>query len=507
MASLGVTPAIVERATRLGRVRGTERLGVEAYRGLRYALPARRFEAAEPFDTPWSGTHDGTSFKAMACQDLNPRAHRMVYGSPPEGEVAEDCLFLNIYAPQLTPAAPRPVIVFIHGGSFTGGGANLYDGTALARGADAVVVCVNYRLGIFAAFDLAWLGTERDGGGQHWLGDQITALRWIRDNIGDYGGDPDLVTIIGESAGAVSVGALCAAPQASGLVHRAVACSTGYPINDPSTDVVGAIARLRRCNRGRAVDYLRAAPAHELMAIQKRGRRVTPNPVSHTPLLPGDPGELIRARGSKAVPLITGYATHEGLMLELLLKHGTGLPSPLPQLLSHLVSRAVAQHAAHGKANVPAYLKRLKTATGSIGFGSRFNDLIWTDGFRRGATEYCEATGGAGSSAWLYVMDIPMRFAGRRIPASHGIDLSLTFGVWDDPAHTVPDFTDTPNAPELGRRWVQMLGHFARNGEPGEALGRWPAYETQSRASLRLDAAGFRVEHDVDAMFRRAVWN
>lgn len=507
MEAPGVTSAIVERSTRLGRVRGIERLGVETYRGLRYPLPVRRFEAAEMFGAPWSGTCDATTFKAMACQDLNRRAHRVLYGSPPEGEVAEDCLFLNIHAPQASSSAPRPVIVFIHGGSFTGGGANLYDGTALARGADAVVVCINYRLGIFAAFDLAWLGTGGDGGGQHWLGDQITALRWIRDNIADYGGDPDLVTIIGESAGAVSVGALCAAPEAEGLVHRAVACSTGYPVSDPSTDVVGTIARLRRCSREQAVAYLRAAPARELMAIQKRGRSVTPKPVSHTPLLPGDPGELIRVRGSKAVPMIAGYATHEGLMLELLLKHGAGLPSPLPQLLSHLISKGVAQHAAHGKANVPAYLKRLKAATGSIGFGSRFNDLIWTDGFRRGAAEYCEATSGAGGSAWLYVMDIPMRFAGQRIPASHGIDLSLTFNVWDDPAHTVPDFTDTPDAPELGRRWVRMLGHFARSGEPGEPLGQWPAYEMQSRASLRVDAAGFQVEHDVDAMFRRMVWN
>jgi carboxylesterase type B len=115
-------------------------------------------------------------------------------------------------------------------------------------------------------------------------------------------------------------------------------------------------------------------------------------------------------------------------------------------------------------------------------------------------------TGAAGGKAYLYRMDIPMRFAGKRIPASHGIDLSLTFNVWDDPAHSVPDFTDHPGAAALGRRWVRMLGHFARTGEPGDTLGEWPVYEAGRRASLRMDGAGFQLEHDLDGQFRREVW-
>ncbi|HSW14076.1 MAG TPA: carboxylesterase family protein [Solimonas sp.] len=494
----------MERPTRLGRVRGIERLGVETYRGLRYAEPPQRFRSSVLAASPWEGVYDATRFKAMAAQsEIIPE----VYGPAPEAAYSEDCLLLNIHVPQAPASAPRPVIFFIHGGSFTGGSAHCYDGTALALGADAVVVCINYRLGLFAALDLEWLGTERDGAGQLWLGDQITALQWVRDNIADYGGDPRLVTIIGESAGAVSVAALCAAPQAEGLVHRAVACSTGYMIPDPSRDVVGVVAKARRKTRQEALDYLKAASTEELIALQKRGKQLSPIPVSGTPLLPGRMDDLIRARGPKAVPMIAGYATHEGVSLELMVKAVTGLPRMVISVIATFAAHGIAMHAAGGKAKVKDYLRRLKKATGNIGFGSAFSDLVWTDGFRHGAVEYAEATTEAGSQAWIYVMDVPMRFAGQSIPSSHGIDLALTFNVGDDPEHTVPKFADHPRAVELERRWVSMLGHFARHGEPGPSLGNWPPYQPALRASMQVSCDGCSVGHDVEALYRQQVWS
>lgn len=498
-----MTVSTVERSTRLGRVRGIERLGVETYRGLRYAEPPQRFRASVQAKTPWTGVRDATRFGPMPPQ---ASVHAEVYGPTPDAPFSEDCLVLNIHTPKSDDGQARPVIFFIHGGSFTGGSGNFYDGTALAKGADAVVVCINYRLGVFAAFDLDWLGTERDGGGQLWLGDQINALQWVRDNIADYGGNPDLVTVIGESAGAVSVAALCVAPKAAGLVHRAVACSTGYLIGDPSNDVVKVIAKTRRCSREQAIDYLCAASTDELMDLQRRGKALSPRPVSNTPLLPASPEALIQARGKTAVPMIAGYATHEGASLDLMLKLAVKLPRPLLALISHLVSLGIASHGAKGKVHARAYLKRLKRATGQFGFGRGFNDLVWTDGFRRGAMEYAEETTRAGSRGYVYVMDIPMRFAGQMIESSHGIDLALTFNVWEDPEHTVPMFAEHPNAAALGRRWVKMLGHFARTGEPGDALGHWPVFDASSRASMLVAAEACKVEHDAAELFRTKVW-
>lgn len=497
-----MTRATVERSTRLGRIRGFERLGVETYRGIRYAQN-ERFRASVLAASPWQGIYDGTTFKAMAMQaEIVPE----VYGPAPDAAYAEDCLFLDVYVPKGPAASLRPVILFIHGGSFTGGSGHCYDGTALALGADAIVVCINYRLGVFAGLDLEWLGTDRDGQGQLWLGDQINALRWVRDNIADYGGDPGRVTIVGESAGAVSVAALCAAPQAEGLVHRAVACSTGYMIPEASTDVVGVIAKSMRKSREDALAWLKTASSEDLIGLQKRGKQLTPTPVASTPLLPGLMEDLIRKRGPKAVPLIAGYATHEGVSLELMVKAATGLPLPIIRIIAHLASKGIAMHGAKGRANAKAYLRRLKKATGSLGFGSGFNDLVWTDGFRRGAIDYAQATTQAGGRAWIYSMDIPMRFGGKSIPSSHGIDLALTFNPGDDPEHTVPAFADHPQATALARRWTAMLGHFARHGEPGVALGVWPSYEPVRRASLRVAGEGCVVQDDAEALFRREVW-
>ena len=497
-----MTTNTVERATRLGRVRGFERLGVENYRGLRYA-EAERFRSSVQVAAPWEGVYDATRFKAMAMQ---PAIVPELYGPVPDAPYSEDCLYLDVYAPQAPSATPRPVIFFIHGGSFTGGSGHCYDGTALARGADAIVVCINYRLGVFAALDLDWLGTDRDGQGQLWLGDQINALRWVRDNIADYGGDPNLVTIIGESAGAVSVAALCSAPKAEGLVHRAVACSTGYMIPEASRDVIDTMAKLRRKSREETLAYLKDVSAEELIGWQKRGKQLSPTPVSGTTLLPGDMAELIQARGAKAVPLIAGFATHEGVSLELMVKAATGLPRLVISVIATFAAHGIAMHAAGGKANVKDYLRRLKKATGNIGFGSAFSDLVWTDGFRRGAVDYVAATTRAGGKGWVYTMDIPMRVAGQSIASSHGIDLALTFNVSDDPQHSVPRFADHPKAPELERRWVAMLGHFARHGEPGPALGDWPAHEAKNRSSMLVSCEGCSVQQDAERLYREQVW-
>src|SRR5262245_23666010 len=126
------TTGTVERSTRLGRVRGIERLGVETYRGLRYAGPVPRFQPATLATSPWNGTYDATAHKPMALQPVASRAIEAIYGPMPNAQFAEDCHFLNIHVPKAPTASARPVIVFIHGGSFAFGGANFYDGTALA---------------------------------------------------------------------------------------------------------------------------------------------------------------------------------------------------------------------------------------------------------------------------------------------------------------------------------------------------------------------------------------
>lgn len=214
--------------TRKGRVRGRAEAGLAVFRGLPFARPPvgpLRFAAPEPAPA-WTGTRDCTRFAPSASQNGALIGPVMSLGI---GRTAEDCLYLNVW----TPAADRghrPVLVWIHGGAFVLGSGSqmLYDGAALARRGDVVVVTLNYRLGALGFLRLGERFGERlPATGNEGLLDQVAALEWVRDEIEAFGGDPGQVTIFGESAGAMSCATLLAMPRARGLFHRAILQSGG----------------------------------------------------------------------------------------------------------------------------------------------------------------------------------------------------------------------------------------------------------------------------------------
>ncbi len=225
-----VEPPLV--AAPAGQVRGKRRGGLNVFRGIPFALAPvgeRRWKPPSPVP-PWKNVLDATEF-GPAC--IQPRRSPGSIYAEPLAAVDEDCLSLNIWTPG--DAKDAPVFIWIHGGSLIWGASSepLYDGTKLAeRG--LVVVSVNYRLGVFGYLAHPELSAESPDGvsGNYGLLDQIAALRWVRDNIAAFGGDPANVTIAGESAGALSVMYLMAAPSARGLFARAIAQS-GYMISTP----------------------------------------------------------------------------------------------------------------------------------------------------------------------------------------------------------------------------------------------------------------------------------
>ncbi|MEE1563699.1 MAG: carboxylesterase family protein, partial [Acidimicrobiales bacterium] len=208
--------------TACGTVRGRHRRGVQLFAGIPYAEPPvgdRRFAPPTPHDS-WDGTRDALRFGKAAPQ------------LPGEGLTNrvllawdEDCLTLNVVTPAADDAR-RPVYVWIHGGAYQHGqGATpWYDGTSFAIRGDIVVVTINYRLGALGFCHLSpHLGDRFASAGVNGFLDQLAALGWVRDNIAAFGGDPDRVTVGGESAGAFSVCNVLASPHAAGLVHRAIA--------------------------------------------------------------------------------------------------------------------------------------------------------------------------------------------------------------------------------------------------------------------------------------------
>ena len=351
--------------TRLGEIRGIRKGGVLHFRGIRYAAPPveeRRFLPPLP-SSPWTGTYDATAFPNRAMQP------DMAVLGEPVGATSEDCLFLNIVTPA-AEGAGRPVLFWIHGGGFVNGSANEYDGSVLAARGDVVVVTVNYRLGLFGFLDLSAFGDAFAGSASNGLRDQVLALEWVRDNIADYGGDPDNVTIFGESAGGHSVHALLAAPSADGLYHKAIAHSPGTA-NQPPPDVATPLVDALGCRPDQLVEKLRAMSADELLGVQGTvpgvGGGVDGTVVTRST------DDAISARGERGVPLIAGTNRDEGkFFTALYAAFDPGFAPP---------NEGLARSITEG-GDPSAYLAALKAAHPGAD-AIEIHERVWGDMFRK----------------------------------------------------------------------------------------------------------------------------
>jgi para-nitrobenzyl esterase len=288
---------------------------VRAFRGIPFAAPpvgALRWRPPQPV-VPWTGVHDGSAFGADPMQIVEPRRASRAPG------VSEDCLTLNVWAPAAVPAGGAPVLVWFDGGGFTAGsGARAStDGERLAR-LGAVVVTVNYRVGVFGylAHPLLTAESAHGSSGNYGLLDQLAALRWVREEIAAFGGDPARVTAFGESAGGASVALLLVSPLARGLVDRVIMESPGSfrplcPLAD--AERAGSVV-------GDDLETMRAIPAVALLALNAkinpavRGLTI-PRPLR--PIIDGwvidrDEPEAFHTGAFAPLPAIVGTNANEG---------------------------------------------------------------------------------------------------------------------------------------------------------------------------------------------------
>jgi para-nitrobenzyl esterase len=303
--------------TATGVVRGRQEGGLAVFRGIPFARPPTgrlRFAAPQPA-AAWDGEREASAFGS-------PPPQSATYGPAP-APFDDDWLTLNVWTPAPDPAARRPVMVWIYGGAYKVGSADApgYDGARLAREGGLVVVTFNYRTGVEGFAQIQGAPANRG------LLDQVAALEWVRGNITAFGGDPDLVTVFGQSAGAGSVAALLAAPLAAGLFRRAIAQSVpGIYYSAPlAADIAGAIAAelgLRAtADELSGVDPVRLVAAgdavdRKLGQYQDRWGRValtaTPfAPVVDGEVLPATPWQALAAGRGRGVPLITGHTRDE----------------------------------------------------------------------------------------------------------------------------------------------------------------------------------------------------
>ncbi|MFZ8931885.1 MAG: carboxylesterase/lipase family protein [Pseudomonadales bacterium] len=448
--------------------------GTAVFKAIPYALPPtgpRRWAAPEPA-TAWAGVRDGRDFSPQCIQAPYPSAS--VFARP-HRPTSEDCLYLNVWT--ANPKGKAPVMVWIHGGGLTRGtgATDAYDGAALAR-QGVVVVTINYRLGVmgFLAHPALSATDPESVSGNYGFLDQAQALRWVRDHIGAFGGDPSQVTIFGESAGARSVHALLAMPSARGLFHRAIAQSGGG--FSPTQALRDEVHGLRSAEAwgmelgdrlgSQSVEALRALPAGEVQrAAEGLGLPLTT--VVDGVVMPMQPGDLYRAGQMAKVPVLLGFNKDEGTSLTA--------PSQRPktrEALNEGFERRFGPHAPRLLAHYAGDPER-----------------AWLDAFRDQRfgwemVSWGDAAAAAEQPAYLYYFTHhPSGPYAAQLRAYHAGEIRYAF----DNVALNPDATDADYA--LGKMMSGYWVAFAKTGDPNhEGAPPWPLWVPETRPFLELGA-------------------
>lgn len=438
---------------RAGTVEGRwEAGGTAVFRGVPYAAPptgALAFAAPRPPE-PWDGVRDAGAF--------GPTAPKVPYEGPyaallSDPEIpGEDCLTVNVWTPEPGPGARLPVMVWLHGGAHARGSSAVpvYDGSAFARDG-VVLVSVNFRLGVLG------YGLFPDAPANRGLLDQIAALEWVRDNIGAFGGDPARVTVFGESAGAISVGALLAAPRAEGLFARAV-LQSGAPEALPREHVRAMVRRMASLLKVPATAAaFEGAGLPALLAAQRAVLRRS-SPVLGGPAfgLVTDPGTLpqdpLEAATASALPLLVGWTSQE---------HRLWLaPTGAVPLLDRLGPLTVALgrlRSGKDRAAVRALRAALPGAGPADLAGHLLTDRLLRDPLRRLA--------GARRAAPSHLYEFAWPSGVPGLGACHALELGFVFDTLGVPESAWLAGPEAPQAlaDEMHAAWVR----FAVTGDPG----------------------------------------
>jgi para-nitrobenzyl esterase len=489
----------VRASTAIGIVEGFTRDGVNRWRSIPYARPPvgpLRFRAPQPAE-PWAGVRHCHGFTSCAPQQ---RRYTML-GVNKYQSMSEDCLTLNVVTPENPSAEPLPVMVFVHGGGYILGSSAtpLYDGAALARGG-CVYVSVNYRLGALGCLDLSSLSTaDITIDSNLYLRDLVLALRWVRDNIAAFGGDPDNVTVFGESAGAHAVAALLAVPAAKGLFARAISESPASGMvrsREVSAQFASRYAALLGLSPGDAAAGLLQLSTTELIAAQERlieegmQNRLGAfpiGPVFGDDCLPLDPVVAMRRGVAHRLPLIVGTNADEGRLFTRFLRL---LPTTEPMIEALLADTDPAARE-RITAAYPGYPSQ--SACVRLGGDFAFGSAAWQ----------IAAAHGSNAPTYLYRYDFaPRLFHWSGLGATHATELLAVFDVYRSRFGALLTAAADRGAAlrvsnEIQGRWRS----FSRTGVPGDD---WPAYTDSDRAVMVLDRK-CRVEFDPHPE-RRMAW-
>jgi para-nitrobenzyl esterase len=415
---------------------------------------------------------------------MAPQNGRLGIATAVQGRsISEDCLSLNIWSPG-ADRQKRPVMVYLHGGGFVFGSGSdpLYDGTSFATQHDIVVVTCNYRLGLLGLLYLGDLVGEAYAQGNTSLLDQIAALQWVHDNIAAFGGDPGQVTIMGESAGAMSIGNLLGMPAARGLFHRAIlesgASTSVLLTREQATGIAQSVLQKLELRAAQAL-ALTEVPAETLLTVQDEVDREWKGLTAFAPVidgvtLPEHPLRLTAEGASPPVPLLIGSNRDEWRLFSVLL--GADMEETKTELSQTFGAATRHVHEIYTSARA-----------------DHAPDLAWSDMqgdrvFRIPAIRQAEAQARRGAQVWMYRFDWVSPALGEELGACHGLEMPFVWNRLDDPlAHLLLGYV-SPALQRLSSRIHAAWAAFIRTGAPDSAaLADWPPYDLTHRTTMLLN--------------------
>jgi para-nitrobenzyl esterase len=456
--------------TTLGRVRGSSENGLHVFRGIRYGT-AERFRAPRA-PKPTAGVIDAFRFGPSAPQ----RGDRYKPQS-------EDCLYLNVWTTEARGGAKRPVMVYIHGGAYSSGSVvdPLNDGRHLASHGDVVVVTVNHRLNAFGYLYLARLDPRFPDSGNAGQLDLILALKWIRDNIAGFGGDPARVMVFGQSGGGAKIATMMGMPAARGLFHRAATMS-GQQVT--ASGPLNATARARA--------YLDALKANPGDLLEMPSERLVEATTAIDPILGGGVyfGPVLDMRWLARHPFwpdANPQSNHIPMMLGNTRDETRAFIDPKGPKLQGLDWSNIAERMApelrvdiHPEWVVSQYRERFPNwSPERVFYAATTAGRSWP-----GQVIEADARAAAGTRTWVYQLDFQSPVEPWR-GAPHTLDIPLVFGTLD--AEGSITGTGEPSR-RVSRAMMDSFVAFARNGDPnGSGVPRWPVHTLPNRETMVFD--------------------
>ncbi len=488
--------------TKYGDIEGFEKNGIHNFRGIPYAKPPigeLRFKApVEPSN--WEDLKDCTKFGPVSWQSPG-----MLGGLVPEQELdcSEDCLSLNIQTPGLDDKK-RPVLFWIHGGAFVGGSGSTpwYNGQSFASRGDVVVVSINYRLGVLGFLQLGEiLGPEYQSSGLNGILDQVAALKFVRENIENFGGDPENVTIFGESAGAMSVGTLLGLPRAKGLFHKAI-LQSGSALNVLSKETADAVAsKFVEIAELEDPFSLLELPPQEMLDFQtKVVAEVESNPgkyrsamggIAGLPLqpvldgveLPIAPIEAIRSGQAKDIPIIAGTNKDEWKLFALMYPN----PSDEEALIRRINRVGQVGKSSDTKEVGERFLAAYKKAFQDGNAGKWWEEILSDLVFMIPAIRLLEAQSSHQANVYHYWFTWESPAFGGMLGSCHAMEIPFVWNNLNKGGVELLVGLDPPEKLALSMHdaWIS----FAKHGTPDQeaSVKEWPQFDIENRYAIEFN--------------------